>query len=113
MKKIFAKLAALVLALGMAGSCAQAQESINVISREDGSGTRGAFIELFGIEQKNAEGVKVDYTTDYADITNSTAYDQAFVNGRSFFDNISRLVDELFTSYLRRPGFVEPLAAKF
>lgn len=47
------------------------------------------------------------------DITNSTAYDQAFVNGRGFFDNISRLVDELLTSYLRRPGFVEPLAAKF
>ena len=47
------------------------------------------------------------------DITNSTAYDQAFVNGRSFFDNISRLVDELLTSYLRRPGSVEPLAAKF
>jgi len=49
---------------------------------------------------------------DY-DITNSTAYDQYFVNGRSFFDNISRLVDELFNDYLRRPGFVEPLAAKF
>lgn len=47
------------------------------------------------------------------DITNSTAYDQAFVNGRSYFDNISRLVDELFNDYLRRPGFVEPLAAKF
>ncbi len=47
------------------------------------------------------------------DITNSTAYDQAFVNGRSFFENISRLVDGLFNSYLRRPGFVEPLAAKF
>ena len=47
------------------------------------------------------------------DITNSTAYDQYFVNGRSFFDNISRLVDELFNDYLRRPGFVEPLAAKF
>lgn len=47
------------------------------------------------------------------DITNSTAYDQAFVNGRSFFENISRLVDELFNDYLRRPGFVEPLAAKF
>jgi len=47
------------------------------------------------------------------DITNSTAYDQAFVNGRSFFDNVSRLVDELFNDYLRRPGFVEPLAAKF
>ena len=47
------------------------------------------------------------------DITSSTAYDQAFVNGRSFFDSISRLVDELFNDYLRRPGFVEPLAAKF
>ena len=47
------------------------------------------------------------------DITNSTAYDQYFVNGRSFFDNVSRLVDELFDDYLRRPGFVEPLAAKF
>ena len=47
------------------------------------------------------------------DITNSTAYDQYFVNGRSFFDNVSRLVDELFNDYLRRPGFVEPLAAKF
>ena len=49
---------------------------------------------------------------DY-DITNSTAYDQYFVKGRSFFDNISQLVDELFNDYLRRPGFVEPLAAKF
>lgn len=47
------------------------------------------------------------------DITSSTAIDQAFVNGRSFFENISRLVDELFNDYLRRPGFVEPLASKF
>ncbi len=47
------------------------------------------------------------------DITNNTAYDQAFVNGRSYFDSVSRLVDELFNDYLRRPGFVEPLAAKF
>ena len=47
------------------------------------------------------------------DITNSTAYDQFFVNGRSFFTNVSRLVDTLFNDYLRRPGFVEPLAAKF
>jgi peptidoglycan hydrolase-like protein with peptidoglycan-binding domain len=47
------------------------------------------------------------------DITSSTAIDQAFVNGRSFFDNVSRIVDELFNDYLRRPGFVEPLAAKF
>lgn len=47
------------------------------------------------------------------DITSSTAYDQAFVNGRSYFENVSRLVDTLFNDYLRRPGFVEPLAAKF
>ena len=47
------------------------------------------------------------------DITNSTAYDQYFVKGRSFFSNIEQLVDELFNDYLRRPGFVEPLAAKF
>ena len=47
------------------------------------------------------------------DITNNTAYDQAFVNGRSYFETISRLVDELFNDFLRRPGFVEPLAAKF
>lgn len=47
------------------------------------------------------------------DITNSTAYDQFFVNGRSYFENVSRIVDDLFNDYLRRPGFVEPLAAKF
>lgn len=47
------------------------------------------------------------------DITSSTAYDQYFVNGRSYFSNVSRIVDDLFNDYLRRPGFVEPLAAKF
>ena len=47
------------------------------------------------------------------DITNSTAVDQAFVEGRSYFENISRLVDDLFNDYLRRPGALEPLAAKF
>ena len=47
------------------------------------------------------------------DLTSSTAIDQFFINGRSYFENISRLVDELFNDYLRRPGFVEPLAAKF
>ena len=47
------------------------------------------------------------------DITNTTARDQAFVNGRSYFENISRLVDEMVGSYIRRTGTVEPLAAKF
>ena len=46
---------------------------IVVISREDGSGTRGAFVELFEIERKDADGNKIDYTTDDADITNSTS----------------------------------------
>ena len=57
--------------LSMTTSMALADE-VNVISREEGSGTRGAFIELFGIEQKNEDGEKTDYTTDDCDITNST-----------------------------------------
>lgn len=47
------------------------------------------------------------------DITSSTAIDQKFINGRNYFGSISRLVDNLFNDYLRRPNFVEPLAAKF
>ncbi len=46
---------------------------ISVYSREDGSGTRGAFIELFGLEEKAADGTKIDTTTDSAAITNSTS----------------------------------------
>ena len=49
-----------------------ASNDITVVSREDGSGTRGAFIELFGIEQKDENGNKVDHTTEDANITNST-----------------------------------------
>lgn len=48
------------------------EEFIAVYSREDGSGTRGAFIELFGIEEKDESGEKIDYTTEEAVITNST-----------------------------------------
>ncbi|MDY5219451.1 MAG: substrate-binding domain-containing protein [Eubacteriales bacterium] len=69
---------AMLLVIGSA--CAVAEE-INVISREDGSGTRGAFIELFGIEQKDENGNKVDYTTDEADITNSTSVMMTSVAG--------------------------------
>ena len=47
------------------------------------------------------------------DITSSTAYDQQFYAGRSYFSNIVRLVDELFDDYIRRVNFIEPLAAKF
>ena len=54
-------------------SANQANGEISVYSREDGSGTRGAFIELFGLEEKDAAGNKVDMTTDAAAITNSTS----------------------------------------
>ncbi len=60
------------------------KKSITVLSREDGSGTRGAFIELFGIEKKDTSGKKVDYTTDEAAITNSTAVMLASVAGDKY-----------------------------
>jgi peptidoglycan hydrolase-like protein with peptidoglycan-binding domain len=47
------------------------------------------------------------------DITNSTQYDQKFINGREIFENISQLTDELFGDYIRRQGSVEPLFAQF
>ncbi|MDY2662406.1 substrate-binding domain-containing protein [Bariatricus massiliensis] len=57
---------------------------ISVISREDGSGTRGAFIELFGIEEKDASGEKVDNTTVDANITNSTEVMMSTVAGDEY-----------------------------
>ena len=67
--------AALMLALltACSGKGFDKDASINLLSREEGSGTRGAFIELFGIEVKNADGVKEDHTSEDAAITNSTA----------------------------------------
>ena len=56
-------------------------KEISVNSREDGSGTRGAFIELFGVEEKAADGTKVDNTTVEANITNSTAVMMTSVAG--------------------------------
>lgn len=47
------------------------------------------------------------------DITSSTQYDQKFINGREIFENISRLVDELFNDYVRRQGTVEPMFTAF
>lgn len=59
-------------------------EMINVVSREDGSGTRGAFIELVGVEQKDADGKKVDHTTEEAMITNSTSVMMTTVSGDDY-----------------------------
>lgn len=72
MKKILAAIiAAITLCAGLI-SCGSKSNDINVYSREKGSGTRGAFIELFGIEQKE-NGEKVDKTWSGAGISNSTA----------------------------------------
>ena len=91
MKKSLKKcLGAVLLMAAGAGSCCYAagkwnkKSQIDVISREDGSGTRGAFIEIFGIEKKNAEGKKIDYTTEEAAITNSTAVMLSSVAGDKY-----------------------------
>ena len=75
MKKGLAVAMAALLGVATMGTTAMAAASgdITICSREDGSGTRGAFIELFGIEEKDADGNKVDNTTEAAKITNSTS----------------------------------------
>ncbi len=47
------------------------------------------------------------------DITSSPAYDQTFIYQRDIYDSISEIVDDLFNSYIRRDGFIEPLFARF
>jgi len=86
MKKNLFRVTAIVLgAVMLTGGCSapsgDSSMSINVISREDGSGTRGAFIELFGIEQKDESGEKIDYTTENAEITNNTSVMMTTVAG--------------------------------
>ena len=75
MKKLIALCMAALMLLVVAAGCNNASENtaIYVVSREDGSGTRGAFIELFGIEQKNEAGEKIDHTVETAEITDSTS----------------------------------------
>ncbi|MGI5897067.1 MAG: substrate-binding domain-containing protein [Oscillospiraceae bacterium] len=94
MKKTVCLLCAAVMSLGLFAGCQSggdssasdsssgstntsatdfdANQSINVITRESGSGTRGAFIELFGVEEKDADGNKVDKTTEEASVQSST-----------------------------------------
>lgn len=78
MKKLLSIGLASVLFLGALAGCGSAQkaagnDTISVLTREEGSGTRGAFIELLGIEQKDADGNKTDKTIDTAETTNSTS----------------------------------------
>ena len=60
------------------------EEDISVYSREDGSGTRGAFIELFGVEEKDTNGEKIDNTTEDATITNNTSVMMTGVAGDDY-----------------------------
>lgn len=84
MKKAILFALSAVMLLSAAG-CGAAQgggnTAITVISREEGSGTRGAFIELFGVEEKDAEGKKVDRTIASAEETNNTAVMMTSVSG--------------------------------
>lgn len=72
MMKIFAAAAAMVMTGAMFAGCGNNSDNITVISREDGSGTRGAFIELTGVEEKDADGNKTDNTLKSALICKST-----------------------------------------
>ncbi len=72
MKKVMGILLTIALGMGLIGSAFAASE-ITVVSREAGSGTRGAFVELTGVEVKDADGKKVDMTTEDAVIQNGTA----------------------------------------
>lgn len=83
MKKILCGTAALCLMASAAAAEFDAGKLIDVISREDGSGTRGAFVELTGVEQK-IDGKKVDMTTEDAQITNNTAVMMTTVAGDTY-----------------------------
>lgn len=83
MKKMLCGAAALCLMASAAVAEFDAGKLIDVISREDGSGTRGAFVELTGVEQK-IDGKKVDMTTEDAQITNNTAVMMTTVAGDTY-----------------------------
>lgn len=78
MKKVLCTLLGMVFAFSILVGCNRQAEfsnvnNVTVVSREDGSGTRGAFIELLGIEEKDSDGNKNDNTTIEANITNNTS----------------------------------------
>lgn len=100
MKKFITLMAVVGMVAGLAAGCGNSGESsdsedakagsewdssmdITIVSREDGSGTRGAFIELFGIEEEQ-NGEKVDMTTEEAQITNSTSVMMTTVAGDEY-----------------------------
>lgn len=82
MKKIISLFAAvMIIASIFAGCGAGSSTKINVMTREEGSGTRSAFIELFGIETEDENGEKIDNTIVTAETTNSTSVMMTSVAG--------------------------------
>lgn len=75
------RIVCLILAAVLLGSASAWAEGIDVLSREEGSGTRGAFVELFGVEIVEDDGERYDCTTDECDITNSTSVMMTSVSG--------------------------------
>ena len=69
---------------GSGSDTGSASQPISVVSREDGSGTRGAFVELTGVEEKDADGNKTDNTTADAIISNSTEIMMTTVSGDEY-----------------------------
>ena len=69
---------------GSGSDSGSASQPISVVSREDGSGTRGAFVELTGVEEKDADGNKTDNTTADAIISNSTEIMMTTVSGDEY-----------------------------
>lgn len=82
MKKRILLMAAAVTTIGMLfAGCGKNSDEITAVAREEGSGTRGAFVELFGVQEKNEAGEKIDMTTEDAKNTNSTAVMMTTVAG--------------------------------
>lgn len=82
MKRRILLMAAAVTAIGMVfAGCGKNSDEITAVAREEGSGTRGAFVELFGIQEKNEAGEKIDMTTEEAKTTNSTSVMMTTVAG--------------------------------
>lgn len=90
MKKTISLITASLLTLSLFAGCTgqgasfDAKKDITVVSREDGSGTRGAFIELLGIEQKGEDGSKKDLTTKEAVIANKTDVMMTNISGDKY-----------------------------
>ncbi len=73
MKRVMGILMTMIMTLGLCAGAGAAEEEITVVSREAGSGTRSAFVELTGVEHKDESGEKVDDTYEEAIIQNGTA----------------------------------------